>query len=104
MVGPGQCEASREFGWKGDGGHLEKYADAHWKEHLGYARAAIEAMREPTEEMVDAVVADSPIFEMTEGQAKLVFESMIDAALSTSRSSALPPQPQPPCTASVPSP
>lgn len=49
--GPGQNVAAREFGWAGDGRHFEQYAEAHWKEHEHAARFAVEAMRQPTDEM-----------------------------------------------------
>jgi len=52
FVAPGQCAATREFGWLGDGESLDKYAERHWKEHLHAARFAIAAMGEPSEEEV----------------------------------------------------
>jgi hypothetical protein len=54
IVGPGRSESTREFSWDGDGGHLQKYVEAHWKEHVHAATFAIEAIREPTEAMVEA--------------------------------------------------
>lgn len=57
MVGPGESVATRQFGWKGDGKHLDQYIEAHWKEHKHAATFAIEAMREPTEAMVIAAMA-----------------------------------------------
>lgn len=53
ITGPGQCRATREFGWKGEIA-LQQYADAHWREYITAAHAAIEAMREPTRAMIDA--------------------------------------------------
>lgn len=49
FAGPGQSKATREFGWKGDGEHFEKYADVHWKEHVVAAQMAFEAMRVPSD-------------------------------------------------------
>lgn len=43
------------------------------------ARAAIEAMREPANAMVDAAAWHAPSM----GQAELVWEAMIDAALAS---------------------
>jgi hypothetical protein len=57
MVGPSQSVATRQFGWKGDGEHLDQYIEAHWKEHEHAAIFAIEAMREPIDAMVDAAMA-----------------------------------------------
>jgi hypothetical protein len=54
ICGPGQSVASRELGWKGDGEHFAKYVEAHWQEHITAAQFAIEAMREPTAEMLIA--------------------------------------------------
>ena len=47
FCGPGQSIATREFGWKPDGEHLEKYVEAHWKDHVHAAGFAIVAMRVP---------------------------------------------------------
>ena len=54
FAGPGQCVATREFGWSGDGKYLDQYAEAHWKEHCSAASFAIAAMLEPTAEMLNA--------------------------------------------------
>lgn len=54
MCGPGQHVASREFGWKPDGKHLDEYADGHWREHEHTAIAVIEEICEPTDAMSDA--------------------------------------------------
>lgn len=45
IVGPGQSRATLEFGWSGDGGHFDKYVEAHWKNYVHAATFAIEAMR-----------------------------------------------------------
>jgi len=29
IMGPSQCKATREFGWKGDGEHYDLYVEAH---------------------------------------------------------------------------
>jgi len=54
MAGPGQSIATREFGWKSDGESLDRYVEAHWKEHVHAADFAIEAMVVPTEAMLEA--------------------------------------------------
>lgn len=78
MIGAGQSNATREFGWKGDGEHLDKYAEAHWKEHVGAARMAIEAMRKPTPHMVNVG------WQLILGNLRPdeIFPHMIDAALT----------------------
>lgn len=50
MVGPGQSRATREIGWRGDGGHFPLYVDRHWQEHIHAAEGAIAAMRELPED------------------------------------------------------
>lgn len=76
IVGPGQSRATREFGWKGDGAHLEEYVEAHWKEHEHAAGFAISAMREPTPAMAaKGFVADDCTAPMD------VWRAMIDEAL-----------------------
>jgi len=44
MAGPGQSEATREFGWKGDGEHFEKYTDNHWAEYKPAAESILAIM------------------------------------------------------------
>jgi hypothetical protein len=47
IVSAGQSRASREFGWKPDGEHLDLYAKAHWQKFTTaaeFALSAIEAM------------------------------------------------------------
>lgn len=94
MAGPGQSVATREFGWKGDGGHLDQYVEAHWKEHVHAAEFAIEAMREPTEEMqtkgrimaaicVKHEATNEYSAEVTDDAAINIWQEMIDAALET---------------------
>jgi hypothetical protein len=96
ICGPEQSVATREFGWKHDGGHLDLYNEAHWKEHVHAAGFAIEAMREPTSEMWDAGAASlygHPRYKAKEWAKEEEFESdgikaedawraMIDAALA----------------------
>ena len=43
MVGPGESQATREFGWKGDGTHFQQYVNAHWRECIHAASSALEA-------------------------------------------------------------
>lgn len=91
MCGPTNCVATRELGWKPDGAHLDEYADRHWREHLHAASFAIEAMREPTVEMIDAAcVAQIDLYPAFEGQKPhptagevigTCHRAMIDAAL-----------------------
>lgn len=51
--------------------------DYAWKNYIDEACAAIEAMREPTEEMIN--ILDGSIG--SSGEAKLAYHAMIDAAL-----------------------
>lgn len=71
----------------------DSYPEDEWNEidrrdYLGHARAAIEAMREPTKWMTRAAVryGDSAGYEhISEWDAKIVWEAMIDAALAEER-------------------
>lgn len=81
IVGSGQSRATREFRWEGDGGHFEKYVEAHWKEHMHAAGFAVSAMREPTNLMAqagDERMPDAP----DSGDSVHVWKVMIDAALA----------------------
>lgn len=80
MVGPGQSAATREFGWQGDGAHFDAYVEAHWREFINDATFAIEAMREPTEEMLKAVGANNRDY--FGGETESLYTAMIDAALT----------------------
>lgn len=82
IVGPAQCRAQREFGWRGDGWHLQQFAEAHWREYAGAASMAIAAMREPTPEMIEASNRewDGRMSHRSSG----AWEAMIDAAQETS--------------------
>lgn len=77
-----QSKATREFGWDPSHSYVEKYVEAHWKEHVNAAHFAIEAMREPTEAMIEAgVTADTG---NTLGYRVFsAYRAMLDAALST---------------------
>lgn len=81
MCGPGQSIATRELGWKPDGGHNVAYVALHWREHEQAAIAAIEAMREPTEAMLEAVQSalDNP--PPSGSISKIAWQAMIDEAL-----------------------
>lgn len=58
----------------------------YWTEHLRAARAAIEAMREPTDRMLDAGVAANTVELPSGGQIIVAvdpaWDAMIDAALA----------------------
>ncbi|MER9628350.1 hypothetical protein [Mesorhizobium sp. M0296] len=54
MVTNGQSVATREFGWDASHRYTELYVEAHWREHVHAAGFAIQAMRDPTEAMVEA--------------------------------------------------
>jgi hypothetical protein len=41
FAGPGQSVASREIGWRGDGEHLDLYAERHWQKHTLGAELAL---------------------------------------------------------------
>ena len=57
------------------------YALTHWIEYTGVARAAIEAMREPNQKMIDAYRARYEFAHITDSQIKYDYQAMIDAAL-----------------------
>lgn len=65
-----------DVGWVGRGTGENHAA---WRGQLGRARAAIEAMREPTEDMLDAVGAGSRDY--FGGETEELYATMIDAAL-----------------------
>lgn len=75
FCGPGQHIASRELGWEGDGAHLEKYAEIHWREHISAAMGAIQAVRDLTAEDINACPME-PL-----PRALKYYRAMIDAAL-----------------------
>jgi len=65
-----------------------QYENASWKNHENEARAAVDAMREPTEEMVTAGLAkvDEPSYMVTRGyiadhDLRIGWRAMIAAAL-----------------------
>jgi hypothetical protein len=55
--------------------------DAGWENQIPAARAAIEAMREPTGDMVEGLAVT---FDLSEQAVLLFWRQMIDAALSPS--------------------
>lgn len=56
--------------------HLEEYVDIAWPLYAGHARAAIEALREPSDSMLEAGY-DS---ERESGSALAAYRAMIEAA------------------------
>lgn len=80
----------RRFGDLGMSEMVERAAEAvitanerlDWTEAREIARAVIEAMREPTKTMLDGPTwYDGPHSQFTPGDAKEVWDQMIDAAL-----------------------
>lgn len=75
--------------WISPTGSLDGDVEFFWKDWVGEARAAIEAMREPTEEMERAgdetgcFVASDEDVSYRGREAGAVFTAMIDSALST---------------------
>lgn len=81
----------------GRGGGIEWLVSQTWRLRIPEARAAIEALREPTEEMIDAgVEAKMKLYERLEGEGKntrvivvanhpagTIYEAMIDKALES---------------------
>jgi hypothetical protein len=62
----------------------ERSGAFQWQAYVGIARAAIAAMREPTDAMVDAGAAErfDSRYESEENHAKHVWDAMIDAILN----------------------
>lgn len=65
----------------------DRYPDEDWKEYqkrdyCGHARAAIEAMREPTDAMVDSGHSRPNDFQHGQTTVVEIYEAMIDAVLS----------------------
>ncbi len=83
ITGPGRHRASDEFAWDASHDYMRQYVDKHWKEHEHAARFAIEAMREPTEDMVQAGWCANNGEDRNLGGdgAKEAWQLMIDAAL-----------------------
>lgn len=52
ITGPARHKASDEFRWDVGHKYMDRYVEAHWREHVSGATFAIEAMREPTEAML----------------------------------------------------
>ena len=63
----------------------DEYENAHWRDYVPEAKAAINAMMEPTEVMIDAYMAQYPLAEITRGQVASDFQAMIRAALEDTR-------------------
>lgn len=85
MVRGGQNTATLEFGWKGDGGHLDEYVEAHWKQYIHAAQFAVEAMREPSLEMILKGGGLPSTLDASLPQVKSVkeiWQAMIDEALN----------------------
>lgn len=83
ITGPGRHKASDEFGWDAGQIYRERYVEAHWREFVGHATFALEAMREPSEAMKAAFDRDFDAWhnEKIEDPYHL-WRCMIDAALS----------------------
>lgn len=79
MSGPGQSVATRAYGWEGDGGHLDRYVEEHWANHVHAAKFAIAALREPTSSVVDA--GERTFISPDYASAREAFNAMIDEAL-----------------------
>jgi hypothetical protein len=60
----------------------QAYIDANWPNYSTAARAAIEAMREPTEAMIGAGRGALPNFCPEDSDALVCWQDMIDAALA----------------------
>jgi len=65
---------------------LELYVVDHWLAHRDDARAAIEAMREPTAWMDEAPMRSGMIDDLGSFTAAEVWRAMIDAALKVDKS------------------
>jgi hypothetical protein len=84
------------IGWNPSDESMTSYVDRHWQEVADFARAAIEAMREPSANMFDAgatelygvsrvkaiAYAKEDKFDSDGRRAEDVWRAMIDAALS----------------------
>lgn len=65
-----------------ESGMLDRLVEDKWEAYAPIARAAIEAMREPTNEMIAAGYDEEKVGYGPDGvPAELVWEAMIDAAL-----------------------
>lgn len=71
------------YAWEGDAGHIDKFVNDNWRRFEQEARAAIEAMKNPTGAMRGAG-ADAVDDGETYGcgwKANAAYHAMIDAAL-----------------------
>lgn len=87
ITGPSRHRAADEFGWDGNGTYMCKYVESHWRKHVHAARAAIEAMREPTPAMIEAgfgriFVGRIDYKPSSAETTRDAYRAMIDAALS----------------------
>lgn len=78
------CRSFTSSDFEGD--NIERIVEAEWQDWLSEARAAILAMREPTNEMVQAAIRADPLScDIPDGGAedvyKPVWNAMIDTAL-----------------------
>jgi hypothetical protein len=80
-----------EMGWDGNPPPNAEDMEREWRERewqeqkdmwMRAARAAIEAMREPTDAMVDAALSATGIYEDGSNDYLVHYQSMIDAALN----------------------
>lgn len=60
---------------------LARAVDAAWRLHADYARIAIEAMREPSEAMLEAADRHTAMMPDTKAEFATLYRHMIDAAL-----------------------
>lgn len=86
ITGPSRHKASDEFQWDVGHKYMDRYVEAHWREHVHAATFAIEAMREPTDAMLIAGAKYhhdnwrvTHVREDTNGE--LIWQEMIDEAL-----------------------
>lgn len=81
ITGPARHKASDEFRWDVGHKYMDRYVEAHWREHVSAAAFAIEAMRdvEPTDEMMSAMW--SLRFANSKQSFEACWRAMIDAAL-----------------------
>lgn len=69
-------------GISGPKDHLDEQENRNWRKFVPEARAAIKAMRDPTEAMLEAVDCGGDKKEWLSGKAAIaIFQRMIDGAL-----------------------
>jgi len=79
ITGPSRHKASDEFKWDLGHHYMEEYVEKHWREHSTAASLAIEAMTEPSEEMLDEGQGWHSSSDRID--AAKVYQAMIRAAL-----------------------